>query len=80
MNKNEKELENLNLEDLEGVAGGIDAGGFKIEYPREPLVNVQIKEIHCPYCDFSIQYYAKEEPFVTGDMEMHIMRNHERLI
>ena len=24
MNENEKELENLNLEDLEGVAGGID--------------------------------------------------------
>ena len=32
MNENEKELENLNLKDLEGVAGGVDAGKFKKLY------------------------------------------------
>ena len=48
MNENEKELENLNLEDLEGVAGGVDADGFKIEYPYRPIVDVQIKEMCCP--------------------------------
>ena len=76
MNENEKELENLNLEDLEGVAGGVDADGFKIEYPNRPIVDVQIKEVCCPYCDFKIQYYFKEQPFVTGDMQMHVMEKH----
>lgn len=74
--ENEKTIQTeLTREDLEGVAGG-----YIIENPHEPLVNVQIKEIHCPYCSFSIKYNAKEEPFVTGDMQMHIMRNHERPI
>ena len=76
MNENEKELENLNLEDLEGVAGGVDADGFKIEYPYRPIVDVQIKEMCCPYCDFKIQYYFKEQPFATGDMQMHVMEKH----